>query len=162
MGGQARRGVFRQPRSMKWKYGNKERAVRLSHKNMQQGKNVLGLKVVGHDPGAALISGNRVVAISEERLNRNKYSTGMFPVLSIPYCLDALGLTPSDIALIVMDCVGEWKEEEVLARFTRENPFDFSKAEVKAINHHLAHAASAFFCSPFSEAAVMVVDGVGS
>ncbi|HEY4517430.1 MAG TPA: carbamoyltransferase C-terminal domain-containing protein [Candidatus Paceibacterota bacterium] len=129
---------------------------------MQRGKNVLGLKIVGHDPGAALISGNRVVAISEERLNRIKYSTGLFPKLSTPYCLQALGLKPEDIDLIVMDYVGELDEKEVLAIFTKENTLDFSRAEIKVINHHLAHAASAYYCSPFTEGAVMIVDGTGS
>ncbi|HEY4517297.1 MAG TPA: carbamoyltransferase N-terminal domain-containing protein, partial [Candidatus Paceibacterota bacterium] len=125
-------------------------------------KNVLGIKIVGHDPGAALISGERFVAISEERLNRIKYSTGLFPHLSISYCLDALNLKASDIDLIVMDAVGEFDEEQVLTRFKRENNLTFPNAEIKVINHHLAHAASAFFCSPFQEAAIMVVDGAGS
>src|SRR3989344_6973257 len=125
-------------------------------------KNVLGIKVVGHDPGAALIAGDRVIAISEERLNRVKYSTGKFPHLSIPYCLNALNLKPSDIDLVVMDCVGNHSEKDVLDIFARENTLDFSRAEIRVINHHEAHAASAFFCSPFEEAAIIIVDGTGS
>src|SRR3989344_3608907 len=68
--------------------------------------NILGLKVTSHDTGAALIFGDRVIAISEERLNRVKHSLNMFPEKAIDYCLAAFKLSPADIDLVVLDQVG--------------------------------------------------------
>ena len=71
-----------------------------------RGRIVLGLKSLGHDPGAALIADGKVVAISEERLNRIKYSPHRFPALSIDYCLKALNVQPREVDLVVCDFVG--------------------------------------------------------
>ncbi len=122
--------------------------------------NVLGLKIVGHDTGASVISNGRVVAIAEERLNREKYS-GVFPRLSIEYCLKALELRAEDIDLIVADQIDHVTKYPVAEILTREVGARFSRAKIVVANHHDTHAASAFFCSPFDEAAVMVYDGSG-
>ena len=124
--------------------------------------NVLGLKVNYHDTGAALISKGRVVAISEERLNRVKHSLDMFPTLSIDYCLETLGIKAEDVDLIVMDQLyarDEVKTEDIFRHWP--GAARFSKARIEVINHYDAHAASAFFSSPFEEAAVLVYDGNG-
>ena len=124
--------------------------------------NILGLKATGHDTGAALISGKRIIAIAEERLNRVKHSQYMFPELSIRYCLNAFGLKPKDIDLIVIDQFNsevEYPTAEIFRAWDTEGAF--SDARLEIINHHDAHAASAFFCSPFDEAAVLVYDGHG-
>ena len=121
-------------------------------------KTVLGLHCLSHDAGAALISGGRVFAISEERLSGVKYDGG-FPGRSIRYVMDAAGLQDvNGVDLVVFDhidhCesrVREWLEHEI--RF---------RGDVHAVKHHDAHAASAFHVSPFQEAAVLVVDACGS
>jgi carbamoyltransferase len=123
--------------------------------------NVLGLKVIGHDTGAAVVSGTRVVAIAEERLNRIKHSPNMFPRLGIDYCLQNLELKDSDIDLVVIDQTGLPTQLRMLEIFKRETGDRFKDARALVINHHLAHAASAFFCSPFKESAVLVYDGTG-
>ncbi len=123
--------------------------------------NILGLKIRGHDTGAALIADGRIVAIAEERLNRVKHSFEMFPLQSIDYCLDALGLEAKDIDCVVIDQVsGRWRADmkKIFSEHTGER---FTHARIEIINHHDAHAASAFFCSPFKEAAVLVYDGSG-
>ncbi|MEK7208964.1 MAG: carbamoyltransferase C-terminal domain-containing protein [Patescibacteria group bacterium] len=123
--------------------------------------NILGLQLIGHDTGAALIAGLKVVAIAEERLNRFKHSSA-FPGLSIDYCLNSLGLKPADIDLIVVSQVGlpgmvdmkkiflEWPKAQ-----------EFRKIRLESIRHYDAHAASTFLCSPFEEAAILIYDGVG-
>ena len=124
--------------------------------------NVLGTKILGHDPGAALIASGRVIAISEERLCRVKYAPDVFPALSIRYCLDAFGLDARDIDLIVIDSVKFPREDfDAAAEFVRRCPLDFPNAKIRVANHHETHAASAFFASPFEEAAVLVSDGRG-
>lgn len=123
--------------------------------------NVLGVKIKGHDTGAAIVSNGRVFAVSEERLNRIKHSKHIFPHLSIDACIEMAGLKPDDINLIVID---QYHDREV---FDMENIFksavkqEFKNAQIKVINHHLAHASSAFLCSPFEEAAIMIIDSTG-
>lgn len=122
---------------------------------------VLGVKCSGHDTGAALIAEGRIVAIAEERLNRIKHSFNMFPHLAIKYCLAALALNPSDIELVVIDKVGLRNDCLMRKRFEGETKGAFGKARVEVINHHDAHAASAYFASSFTQAAVLVYDGSG-
>lgn len=124
--------------------------------------NVLGLKIRGHDTGAAVISGTgKIVAIAEERLNRVKHSPNMFPILSIRYCLEGCGLLPKDVDLIVIDQVGLRGEIPMREIFENETGDQFFGKPVEVINHHDAHAASAFFASPFEESAILVCDGAG-
>lgn len=125
---------------------------------------VLGVKMQSHNTGAALISEGRIVAIAEERLNRVKYSENIFPEKSIAYCLDALGIVADDIGLVVTDWIDDLESETRIKaeRFFHEKTgFRFTKARVVTVNHHDAHAATAFFCSPFSDAAILVYDGHG-
>src|SRR3989344_4873779 len=125
---------------------------------------VLGIKTMGHDTGAALIADGNVVAIAEERLNRIKYSPHRFPKLSISYCLEALHISPEELDLVVYDPVGADdidKEGYTAEDVRRELGAGFANVRLEFVNHHAAHAATAFFCSPFREAAVLVYDGSG-
>ncbi|MCX5812165.1 MAG: carbamoyl transferase [Proteobacteria bacterium] len=122
--------------------------------------NILGIHTFGHDTGATLISGGQLLAIGEERLNRQKHS-GAFPHKSVRYLLETAGLKNiGNIDLIVgvtrIGKDGKNKEIEMI-----RSELDY-KGKVHTISHHAAHAASAFYPSPFDEAAVMVVDGLGS
>lgn len=124
--------------------------------------NVLGIKFIGHDVGAALISQGKIVAISEERLNRIKHSRNIFPEKSVEYCLEALNLKYSDISLVVTDSVWFLPNQRRGYEETVEKiKTIFSSAGFKIVNHHDLHAASAFFASPFLESAVLVYDGSG-
>jgi carbamoyltransferase len=122
--------------------------------------NILGLHVFGHDTGAALISEGRLLAIGEERLSRKKHS-GYFPHLSVQYLLRAAGLKGvSDIDLMVgVTRYGKYGENKTVEMIRSELGYN---GKIHTISHHDAHAASAFCASPFEEAAVMVVDGLGS
>lgn len=123
--------------------------------------NVLGLKITSHDTGAALISGEKIVALAEERLCRIKHSPEIFPKLSIEYCLKELHLSPLDIDLVVIDQVDLPDAVPMKKIFEKNTNGAFKKAAVHVINHHDAHAATAFFASPFNESAVLVCDGAG-
>lgn len=123
--------------------------------------NILGLKVTAHDTGAALIAGEKVIAISEERLCRVKHSPSIFPHASISYCLAAAGIADADVDLVVIDQTGNRSFKDMRALFYAATHERFRHVRVEVINHHDAHAASAFFASPFDEAAVLVVDGAG-
>mgnify|MGYP001568642982 FL=1 len=122
--------------------------------------NILGAKIHEHDTGAALISGKKVFAIAEERLTRVKHSPRMFPSHSIDYCLQVANLKPEEIDLVVLDknSRGTHSSEEI---FHENTAGKFKNVRCITVGHHDAHAASAFFCSPFESAAILVYDGAG-
>ncbi len=122
--------------------------------------NIMGIHEFGHDSGVALIADGRLMSIGEERLNRNKHCGG-FPELSVAYLLQAAGIHEiNDVDLIVgltrLDRNGVERFEASIRKMLGY------RGNVHTISHHDAHAASAFYPSPFEEAAVMVVDGLGS
>jgi carbamoyltransferase len=150
---------------------------------------VLGLSFYYHDSAAALVQDGRIVAaVAEERLSRKKH-TSDFPKLSIDYCLEAANVRSiNDLDAIVFyekplvkflriieGMVATWPRSysgfvmnlpaylkkkldirKTIAKFypNYQGPILFSE-------HHLSHASSAFYPSPFEEAAVLTLDGVG-
>ncbi|MEW6201077.1 MAG: carbamoyltransferase C-terminal domain-containing protein [bacterium] len=118
---------------------------------------VLGIHAYIHDSGACLISPDCFVAITEERLSRIKYDAS-FPRKSIEYVLHAAGLKDiNDVDLVVFDLFE--KQGEITHAGLRYLGY---RGEVVSIKHHDSHAASAYFISPFKDAAVLIVDGAGS
>jgi carbamoyltransferase len=151
---------------------------------------ILGLNAFHGDAAAALvIDGELVNAVEEERLNRVKHCAG-FPELAARWCLEDAGLDPRDLdhvaigrdpraniaAKVVRTILTRPSPRFVMERFrnatkvrdTRSllvealgaKPEGF-RADIHNVEHHLAHAASAFYVSPFDEAAVLTVDGFG-
>ncbi|WP_406153061.1 carbamoyl transferase [Streptomyces sp. NBC_01023] len=113
---------------------------------------VLGLGGSGHDWASCATDGNRLVAVDEERLMRSKYGLGtdLLAGVSRRACLEQLGTTPADL-------------EHVVACDLVPRPFYHSfRRRVCVINHHLAHAYSAFGASGMTRAAVLVCDNSGS
>ncbi|MGE6228929.1 carbamoyltransferase C-terminal domain-containing protein [Paenibacillus chitinolyticus] len=115
---------------------------------------ILGLGGSIHDFSACLLHKGKIVcAIEEERLSRSKQAfvdASTFRCKAARYCLDYAGVTEKDVDLIIgADNI----ESRYYARYV---------PGIRLMNHHLAHAASAFYPSPFTEAAVLVADGRGS
>ncbi len=155
---------------------------------MSAGTVILGISAgTGHDSGAALLVDNTLVAAcEEERISRIKHDGG-FPSRSIAYCLNAARVTPEDVSHVAVGLhpwAAPWRRlgfltdmglsshlarkamflrREALGLFRIGNELrrQFPRARVVFVEHHLAHAASAFFCSPFEEAAVLTMDGHG-
>ncbi len=120
---------------------------------------VLGVHAYSHDIGACLITERGIKAISEERLNRIKYGNGDFPFMSIKYLFNEAGIKDiNEVDLVVTDFLGRGSAKRCLSTLREIN----YKGEVFVIKHHDAHAASAFFVSPFQDAAILVIDGCGS
>jgi len=140
---------------------------------------VMGIKSVGHDSGAAIVAddgdGLRIHAIPEARLNRIKHSW-RYPLLSMQYCLDALGLKDfSEIDAIYCD----WHIGQVAQNLPTRTPIsndphcdtvdafnhilhsllNVDREKVKYCPHLMAHAASSYYLSPFDEATAHVIDG---
>jgi carbamoyltransferase len=125
---------------------------------------ILGISA-SHNGAVCLLRGDEiVVAIQEERLSRQKRHRlyGSEPSLSIPYCLSTAGVFPSDIDLVVISIGGRVSSP---AQDIRSNPQlkeILRHAPALTIPHHYAHAVSAFATSGFSDAVVLVADGMGS
>lgn len=117
---------------------------------------------LSHDGSACLLKdGQVVVAIEKERITRLKHDGGN-DTAAIRYCLETAGIAIEDLALIV--------QNGIFGDFSRGNSFfggprllaDDLPVPVVTISHHQAHAYSAIGMCPFSEAAVLVVDGCGN
>ena len=151
---------------------------------------ILGLNAFHGDAAAALvIDGELVNAVEEERLNRVKHCAG-FPELAVRWCLEDARLDPRELdhvaigrdpranigAKVVRTILNRPSPRYVLERFRNATKVrdvrtqmaealgvepDGLRASFHNVEHHLAHAASAFFVSPFDEAAVLTLDGFG-
>lgn len=115
---------------------------------------------LSHDGSAVLLKDGKVcVAIEKERITRVKHDGGN-DTDAIQYCLDAENITIDDISLVVQSENFTIPSRE---RFKGKRLFaEKSTPEIITISHHLAHAYSAIGTSPFTECAVMVIDGCGS
>jgi carbamoyltransferase len=140
---------------------------------------VLGVNAYDHDVSACLLrDGAIVAAIAKERLSRHKHDVGFYGD-AVDYCLFAAGIALEDVALVVRCSyllpVTELEERlrhdvrpTVFPPHEREralaSPLYGGKGPPRCVDvsHHLAHAWSAFACSPFDEGVVYVADGVGS
>jgi carbamoyltransferase len=148
---------------------------------------VLGVNAVFHDPAAALVvDGVTVAAAEEERFSRRKhgkpavpFSTWELPEASGRWCLEEGGLTPADLDAVAYSYDPElapqpngdvtadnWEGLRTL--YARRAPLflrtalpGLDAAKVRFVPHHVAHAASAHFASPFERSSVLVLDGRG-
>ncbi|MER6364849.1 carbamoyltransferase C-terminal domain-containing protein [Kitasatospora sp. NPDC001527] len=116
---------------------------------------VLGLGGSHHDFCAALVVDGQVVsAIEEERLTRVKIAYGLGPrlqrCLAADYVLREAGLGADEVDLVIAN---DFVNPVYTLRL---------RDRVRWMGHHLAHAASTFYTSPFEQAAVLVMDGRGS
>jgi carbamoyltransferase len=133
----------------------------------------------GHDSAAALVvDGEFVFGVAEERISRRKH-TGDFPIGAIETCLDQTGLDVAELDEVAhafdyapyrvyygLDPVSAELYREVLspeafvAQVRRALP-GFPAERITHVDHHLAHAASAYYTSGWDECLVIVIDGMG-
>ena len=150
---------------------------------------ILGISAFYHDSAAALVvDGDIVAAAQEERFTRRKHDE-RFPVHAIRYCLGHAGLRAEDIDYVGFYDKPFLKFDRLLETYLAHAPRGFGSflramppwlkqklhlpREMRAAlggayrkrfvfaEHHESHAASAFFPSPFEEAAILTLDGVG-
>ena len=123
-----------------------------------------------HNTGAAAVSETngklRLAMLSEERLDRVK-DLRAFPHHSAMACLNELGVnSPQSADSIVIDHImrdDNWRLDQFRSPCSTANFLDdVDQNKIQIINHHLAHAYSVFYSSPYSDAAVLIVDGRGS
>ncbi|TWT58498.1 Decarbamoylnovobiocin carbamoyltransferase [Thalassoglobus neptunius] len=150
---------------------------------------ILGISAFYHDSAAALVVDGKIIAAAqEERFTRKKHDES-FPENAISYCLNEAKLTPAELDYVGFYDKPMLKFDRLLQTYTAYAPqgfWSFAKAmpqwlkqklhlpkeirkglggkfrkRIAFAEHHESHAASAFFPSPFDEAAILTVDGVG-
>ena len=125
---------------------------------------ILGLSAA-HNGGACLLRGNDiVVAIQEERLSgiKRDRTYGARPSLATEYCLRHAGLEARDLDMIVVCVQGEAQSIDHDVTLNPQLRPAFHGVPWLRISHHLGHAISAYAVSGFADAAVLVIDGMGS
>ena len=143
---------------------------------MNEIKYVLGfMNYCSHDPAACITkvnikSGNVEYIFTEEGFLSRRKKSYQFPIRSIKYCLDHFGIKIEDVNRICLDYMDE-KQFNRTSNNYRLLVGDFIRANLKipdktqisfCESHHLAHAYTAFLPSPYTEACVVVIDGLGS
>jgi carbamoyltransferase len=149
---------------------------------------ILGISAYYHDSAAALVVDGAVVAAAqEERFSRRKHDA-RFPEHAVAYCLEEAGLKPDELDYIAFydkpltkferlletylafaprgfvsfcQAMPVWLKEKLFLRRTLRRHFPHGRARLLFMDHHESHAASAFFPSPFEQAAILTLDGVG-
>jgi carbamoyltransferase len=150
--------------------------------------NILGISCFFHDAGAALLrDGVLLAAAEEERFTRKKHDYS-FPVNAIDFCLNAGGIQGEDLSMVVFfekpflkfdrilrtamqtfprsrqvfqSSMITWLTDKLWIKGLIRQKLGVAESKILFSDHHLSHAANAYLCSPFAEAAIMTVDGVG-
>jgi carbamoyltransferase len=150
--------------------------------------NILGISAYYHDSAAALVQDGEIVsAAQEERFTRKKHDFD-FPQHAINSCLQQAGISAGDLNYIAfydkpflkferiletylhyaplgiqsfLKAIPLWMKKKLWLKALIEDELPEFKGEILFPEHHLSHAAAAFFPSPFPDAAIITVDGVG-
>ncbi len=150
--------------------------------------NILGISCYYHDAAAALlVDGNLVAAAEEERFTRRKHDSS-FPKHAIEFCLRQANITSNDLDYVVFyekplekfgrilqttlstfpksyavfrESMVTWFDEKLWIKSHLQTKIGVPPNKILFVEHHLTHAASAMFCSPYEDAAILTIDGVG-
>ncbi len=148
---------------------------------------ILGISCFYHDAAACLLKNGQIIAAAEEeRFSRQKHDSE-FPSQAISFCLKQGGITIKDIDYVgfydkpllkferilltyiatfpksyraFRNAVAVWLKKKLWVKEIIRKELNY-QGEIYFIEHHLAHAASSFLVSPFAEAAILTIDGVG-
>ncbi|MEP7199859.1 MAG: carbamoyltransferase [Chloroflexota bacterium] len=149
---------------------------------------ILGISCFYHDSAAALIrDGVLIAAAEEERFTRKKHDHS-YPARAIEFCLRMAGIAAADLDYVVFyekplvkferilmttlgaypkawrvfpEAMVAWFNEKLWVKGVIVRRLGIAANRILFTEHHLSHAASALFCSPFDEAAILTIDGVG-
>src|SRR5437870_1902423 len=150
--------------------------------------NILGISCYFHDAAAALLrDGQLLAAAEEERFSRKKHDYE-FPQHAINFCLNIGRIKSSELDYVVFfekpfikferlilssmqtfprshgvfrEAMITWLGDKLWIKHLIQKRLGVAPSKILFSEHHLSHAASSFFCSPFEEAAILTVDGVG-
>ncbi len=149
--------------------------------------NILGISAFYHDSAACLVRDGKIAAAAqEERFTRKKHDFE-FPKNATKFCLESNGLAVKDLDYVVFydkpvlkferllqtylttapkgftsyaKAMPLWLKEKLWIPETIKNELDYT-GEILFTEHHQSHAGSAFYPSPYQDAAILTIDGVG-
>lgn len=149
---------------------------------------ILGVSCYYHDSSASIIKdGELIAAADEERFSRKKHDND-YPSKAIQFCLNFAGITADELDYVVFyekpllkferillttlstfpkswgvfrESMIAWFNEKLWIKSQLQTQIGVPTKKILFVEHHLSHAASAMFCSPFEESAVLTIDGVG-
>ena len=148
---------------------------------------ILGISCFYHDSAACLIKDGKIIAAAEEERFTRKKHDNTFPFKAIEYCLREGKIEINDVKfvgfyekpflkfdriiqifvetfpsafLLFYNTIPSWINEKLRVKSIIRRKLGF-KGDILFVDHHTSHAASAFYASPFEEAAILTVDGVG-
>lgn len=149
---------------------------------------ILGISCYYHDAAATLIKDGVVVAAAEEeRFTRIKHDSE-YPENAINFCLNLEGIEAQDLECVMyfekpflkferllLDTMQTFPKslklfresmitqlgEKLWIKHLIQKKLDIDPSKILFCEHHISHAASSFYCSPFNEAAILTIDGVG-
>lgn len=147
---------------------------------------ILGISCYYHDAAACIIKDGKIIAAAEEERFTRKKHDNSFPIRAIRCCLHEAGITAEQLDYVSYYEKPLLKFQRMLSQHLQMAPHSFGvfkeslvswvhkmdvekkireeldyKGDISFMEHHASHAASAFFPSPFEEAAIVTVDGVG-
>lgn len=148
---------------------------------------ILGISCFYHDSAACLIRDGQVIAAgAEERFSRKKHDSG-FPKKAIDFCLRQAQIASNEVDLVVFyekpilkferilhqhlthfpksykiftNSMDSWFDKKLKIKKLLEDEINYF-GTVNFIPHHLSHAASSYYLSPFKKSAIVTIDGVG-
>ena len=148
----------------------------------------LGISCYYHDSAAALLKDGRVIAaVEEERFSRKKFDDG-YPKMAIDWCLNECAISPEQIDSVAfydkpilkferlldnyiavaprglhsfLDTIPKWLHKRLWIKNEIKNHLKGFNGDIIFPQHHMSHAAYAFYTSQFDESAILTVDGVG-
>jgi len=148
----------------------------------------LGISCYYHDSAAAILKdGHVIAAVEEERFSRKKFDDG-FPNIAIDWCLQEAGIRPEQIDSVAfydkpilkfdrlldnyltvaprglysfLDIIPRWLHKRLWIKDDIKKHLKGFRGEIIFPEHHMSHAAHAFYTSPFKECAILTIDGVG-
>ena len=148
----------------------------------------LGISCYYHDSSAAILKDGKVIAaVEEERFSRKKFDDD-FPKQAINWCLKESGISPKNLDSVAfydkpvlkferlldnyiavaprglysfLDVIPKWLHKRLWVKDEISKHLKDFNGEIIFPEHHMSHAAHAFFTSPFDKAAILTVDGVG-
>ena len=148
----------------------------------------LGISCYYHDSAAAILKdGHVIAAVEEERFSRKKFDDG-FPNIAIDWCLQEAGIKPEQIDSVAfydkpilkfdrlldnyitvaplglysfLDIIPKWLHKRLWIKNDIKKHLKGFNGEIIFPEHHMSHAAHAFYTSPFEECAILTIDGVG-
>jgi len=153
-------------------------------------RHILGISAYYHDSAAALLRDGQIVAAAQEERFSRKKNDERFPIHAIAFCLKYAGISEADLDAVVFydkpitkfarllesylavapqgfttfpRVLPSWLSEKLNLRKTIGDELPTLRKDCKILftEHHQSHAASAFYPSPFQEAAILTIDGVG-